>query len=89
MRLFIIAVSLFVIFLGGGFVFRSLASKTNNQTYDNLISVVDSTSYEDKIDSYINAIKLYPKRPEAYIKMLEVYGTWFWNRREQTIYELL
>ena len=73
MRLFIIAVSLFVIFLGGGFVFRSLASKTNNQTYDNLISVVDSTTYEDKIDSYINAIKLYPKRPEAYIKMLEVY----------------
>lgn len=73
MRLFIIAVSLFVIFLGGGFVFRSLASKTNNQTYDNLISVVDSTSYEDKINSYINAIKLYPKRPEAYIKILEVY----------------
>lgn len=50
-----------------------ISIKTNNQTYDNLISVVDSTSYEDKIDSYINAIKLYPKRPEAYIKMLEVY----------------
>lgn len=73
LRGFIFSVLFFIIFLAGGFVFKVMAGKANNQNYDKLISVLDTTGYEEKIDNYIEAIGLYPYRPDAYIKMLEAY----------------
>lgn len=70
------------------YVFRDNAELTIGRDSDNTVCInnryvsshhavikyMDGVwTIEDKIDSYINAIKLYPKRPEAYIKMLEVY----------------
>lgn len=71
--LFVAATAASLIFLTGGLVFRSIAGKTNNQDYEKLISVLDTTDYGEKISSYTEAIELYPYRTEAYIKMLEAY----------------
>lgn len=62
-----------VAFLISGIVCTKAASDINNNNYDTLVSVSTSTSIDEKIENYKNAISIYPYRLEAYIKMLEAY----------------
>lgn len=57
----------------GGFICDRLAIAENNSTYEALVSVVASTSLEDKVASYKQAIEIYPDNPEAYSKLLTAY----------------
>lgn len=50
-----------------------LAAWQNNNTYDALISIMDSTSLSEKINSYKRAIAIYPYDVRAYENMLEAY----------------
>ena len=61
------------VFLVAGFVCSTISTNMNNSTYDALISVMASTSYEEKIESYKQAIEIYPYDTRAYIKILEAY----------------
>lgn len=56
-----------------GFVCNTVGTTMNNQDYDNLVSVSSASAIETKIDSYTEAIGIYPERPDAYIKILEAY----------------
>lgn len=70
---FIVAAVLSVVMLFAGIGCSYAATAVNNNTYDALVSVVSSTSLEDKIDSYKQAIGIYPYEPEAYLRILEAY----------------
>lgn len=70
---FALSAGLSLIGLISGFVFNRLSTSVNNNNYDSLVSVVSSTSYEDKINGYIQAIEIYPSDATAYIRMLEAY----------------
>ena len=70
---FIAAAALCVVMLISGFVCDKLATKVNNGNYETLISVMSSTSLEEKIESYKQAIAIYPYDTRAYLKMLEAY----------------
>ena len=41
--------------------------------YEKLIGVADSTDYHEKVSAYVAGVKLVPKDPRAYIKLLEAY----------------
>jgi len=71
---FITAACLAVVTLVSGFVCNNLAVQANNNTYEALVSVMASTSLEEKIASYKQAIAIYPYDTRAYLKMLEAYG---------------
>lgn len=70
---FSVAACLAVVMLISGVVCSALATQANNNTYESLITVMASTSLEDKIDSYKQAITIYPNDTRAYIKILEAY----------------
>lgn len=57
-----------------GIVFMFLSVSENNRDYDSKINISTATDYNSKIEIYKEAIKLYPYRTEAYIKMLEAYS---------------
>ena len=56
-----------------GLICDIAATKANNSTYESLVSVMSSTSLESKIESYKQAIDIYPYDTRAYVKMLEAY----------------
>lgn len=56
-----------VVMLISGFVCNTLSVQMNNNTYDALVQTVNS------IDSYKQAIEIYPGDTRAYLKMLETY----------------
>lgn len=62
-----ISSSLCVILLLSGIICNRLAVKVNNNNYDALVKTVDS------MESYKQAIQIYPGRTEAYLKILENY----------------
>lgn len=62
-----ISSSLCVILLLSGIICNWLAVKVNNNNYDALVQTVDS------MESYKQAIQIYPGRTEAYLKILENY----------------
>lgn len=62
-----------LLFVICGFTCNIAANSINNSNYDALISVVASTSYEDKINSYREAIDIYPYDTRGYMKLLEAY----------------
>ncbi len=70
---FIIAAGVSMLMLLSGIICNLLASNVNSNNYDVLISVMASTSFEDKIASYKQAIEIYPYDTRAYIKLLEAY----------------
>lgn len=70
---FIISACLAVVMLISGFVCSNLSTQVNNNTYDSLITVMASTSLEEKIASYKQAISIYPYDTRAYMKILEAY----------------
>ncbi len=65
----IAAVMMFVVGIGC----RFWGTFLNDSNYDVLVSVVDSTSYEEKISSYKKAIEIYPYDTRAYMRILEAY----------------
>ena len=70
---FIISACLAVVMLISGFVCSNLSTQVNNNTYDSLITVMASTSLDEKIASYKQAISIYPYDTRAYMKILEAY----------------
>ncbi len=70
---FLVAAGMSVVMLICGITCSLLSTGVNSNNYDVLISVMASTSYEDKIDSYKQAIEIYPYDTRAYIKLLEAY----------------
>ena len=70
---FLVAAILSVVMLISGFVCSFASTQVNNNTYESLISVMASTSLDQKILSYKQAIEIYPYDTQAYIKILEAY----------------
>ncbi len=70
---FLAAAILCVVMAVSGFLCDRLAVQSNNSTYDAYISVMSSTSLEEKVASYKQAINIYPYDSRAYIKLLEAY----------------
>ena len=63
--------SLFMLILG--FSTKVFATNMNKNNYDTLVSVVPSTSIQEKISSYKKAIEIYPYDTRAYMYMLDAY----------------
>lgn len=57
-----------------GLVFMYFSVSENDKDYDSKINISTATEYNAKIETYEEAIKLYPYRTEAYIKILEAYS---------------
>ncbi len=72
---FIVSAALSAVMAVTGLFCSQAAVKENNSTYEALISVMESTSLENKISNYKQAIAIYPGDPQAYVKMLEAYET--------------
>ena len=70
---FLVAAILSVVMLISGVVCNFVATQVNNNTYESLISVMASTSLDEKISSYKQAVAIYPYDTQAYIKILEAY----------------
>lgn len=70
---FIISAGVGLLMLITGIVCNLLSTKVSTNTYENLISVMASTSYEEKIESYKEAIEIYPYDTRAYVYILEAY----------------
>ncbi len=70
---FLASAGLCILLLVGGLACKGVATIINNNNYDSLVSVVTSTPLEEKIESYKQAIEIYPEETEAYFKMLEAY----------------
>lgn len=68
-----VAAGLCLLFLISGLVSKGYAKRINNNNYEALISVMASTSYEDKIESYKRAIEIYPYDMRAYNCILDAY----------------
>lgn len=70
---FLVAAILSVVMLISGVACSFASTQVNNNTYESLISVMASTSLEEKISSYKQAVAIYPYDTQAYIKILEAY----------------
>ncbi|MGN1139421.1 MAG: serine/threonine protein kinase [Ruminococcus sp.] len=70
---FIISAGLCLVFLIAGVALNFASAAVNASNYENLISVVSSTSLNEKVDGYKRAIEIYPDNTTAYMKMLEAY----------------
>lgn len=70
---FLVAAILSVVMLISGVACSFAATQVNNNTYESLISVMASTSLDEKISSYKQAVAIYPYDTQAYIKILEAY----------------
>lgn len=73
LRAFVIFGTLAVALAAAGITCRVAAKTINNNDYENLVSVSESTSVDEKIDSYMKAIDIYPEKLDAYEKMLTAY----------------
>ena len=62
MRSFITTVALAIVFLVSGIICNRISVNIKNNNYDALVSISTSTSLSDKIDSYKQAIEIYPDR---------------------------
>lgn len=85
LRTFIITSVACVVSLLSGIICNKVSVNMNNNTYEALISVMESTSLTEKIDSYKNAIAIYPYDTRAYVKILEAYeneGTFSKNEND-------
>lgn len=73
LAIFSAAAILSIVIFIAGCVCRIAGNSVNNRNYDMLISVMDSTSYSEKVQSYKKAIEIYPYDARAYIRLLEAY----------------
>ncbi len=58
----------------GSVATKMISTSENNAIYEQKVNISTSTDYETKLKTYGEAIKLYPERPDAYIKLLEAYA---------------
>lgn len=70
---FAVSAGLCVAMLISGVACNLLAKQVNNSTYEALTSVMASTSLEEKLNSYIQAISLFPYDTTAYQCILDAY----------------
>ena len=75
LSVFLVAAILSAVMFLSGIGCSLAATQVNNNTYDQLTSVVESTSLEDKVESYKKAIEIYPDNTLAYFRLLEAYET--------------
>jgi serine/threonine protein kinase len=73
LKLFLASALLTLVFLITGIGCRFTGISRKNSTYKAYISPSSATSLEHKIESYQNAVSLYPGRTPAYLKMLEAF----------------
>lgn len=71
--LFAVSAVLTVVFAISGVVLRGTAIKMDKNNYEELISLSEATSYEEKVESYSQAISIYPGDTRAYLKLLDAY----------------
>ncbi len=67
------AASLSVVFVLTGVITSYAGTRVNNSNYESLISPSEATALNEKMDSYKNAIKIYPARLTAYERILSAY----------------
>lgn len=70
---FIGALGMSAIMLVSGLGMKVASDRINNNNYENLIGVADSTPYETKVEGYKQAIAIYPEDLRAYTRLLEAY----------------
>lgn len=70
---FVVSMTVCVLALITGFSCQAASVYVNNNNYNSLVSVVSSTSLADKVDSYKQAIAIYPYDTRAYQCILEAY----------------
>ena len=70
---FLGAAVLSVAALATGFVCNTVGTNMKNGDYDTLVNVNTSSDLQIKLQSYYDAIAIYPEKPEAYLKVLEAY----------------
>lgn len=62
-----------VVMLFSGITCKAVSLKIDNDNYDTLLSIIESTSLEEKIENYKKAIEIYPNDTRAYMCILEAY----------------
>ena len=62
-----------VVFALSGTALHFTAAAMNRSNYESLIGISESTSYDNKVESYEEAIEIYPNDTRAYLKLLEAY----------------
>ncbi|MDY4112437.1 MAG: serine/threonine-protein kinase [Roseburia sp.] len=70
---FLVAAVMSVVLAIAGFFCSRAAVRINNSNYEALISISATTDYEQKIQSYKDAIAIYPYDTRAYLRLLEAY----------------
>lgn len=70
---FAVCACLSLVMLISGLVCSGVSTQINNNTYESLITVMASTALNEKIESYKQAIAIYPYDTRAYMKILEAY----------------
>lgn len=70
---FVVSACLCVLMLISGIACNYAATQVNNNTYDELVGIMASTSLAEKISNYKEAILIYPNDTRAYMKILEAY----------------
>lgn len=73
LNLFVATIVLTVLGCVSGIVCNVVSKNINNNNYDVLISTSTASSLEEKVESYKDAIDIYPERTDAYLKMIEAY----------------
>jgi len=71
--LFIVSSVMAAIMLLSGITCKAVSLKIDSSNYDALLSIIESTSLEEKLESYQKAIKIYPYDTRAYMRILEAY----------------
>lgn len=70
---FIASSAMAVILFFSGMTCKAVSLKIDSNNYDALLSIIESTSLEEKIESYKKAIEIYPSDTRAYMCILEAY----------------
>lgn len=67
---FIASVAMTVLMLASGILFMVMHNNEKKKNYNHMINISVSTSYDEKVNTYLEAIDLYPYRTEAYLKLV-------------------
>lgn len=70
---FFVSASLAILMAVLGIICNNISTDINNNNYEVLISPSTATALEEKIESYKQAIDIYPEKTDAYFCMLEAY----------------
>lgn len=73
LKLFIAAAATAVVMAVTGGVCQGLRIHENNKDYEQKVNISSATPYEEKVNTYLEAIDLYGGNPEAYLKLLQAY----------------